>query len=198
MEVVDNTHTQRLTPVAARPGPPLQNSTLTKQVEVLNTDFGPAGISFVHRDTTHTVNETWALNNDDLGMKRALHRGSYRDLNVYFITQVDDYLGFSTYPKANVTEGSDAFHLDGCVILHETTPGGAETDYNLGRTTTHEVGHWFGLFHTFEGGCSGEGDHVDDTPAESGPADGCPTGKDSCPSSPGLDPVHNFMNYSWE
>ena len=73
------------------------------------------------------------------------------------------------------------------------------TGYNLGKTSVHEVGHWFGLLHTFQDNTcdAGDvGDYIDDTPQESVSTDGCPVGKDSCPSSPGNDPVHNFMDYS--
>jgi len=69
--------------------------------------------------------------------------------------------------------------------------------YINGGTLPHECGHYVGLIHTFQGGCFGNNDAVDDTPAMSEDAIySCNQSQDSCPDDEGLDPVTNYMNYS--
>ncbi|KAL4900063.1 hypothetical protein BDW74DRAFT_105678 [Aspergillus multicolor] len=194
---------------------------IATQLSYLQDAYSNATISYRLEGVTRQVNDKWARNEDELTMKQALRRGTYRTLNVYFQSDLQVPTGFETQtrhldlsdqlsssvlgfctlpdPSINSTSPRSSYVKDGCNVLARTMPGGSLTHYNRGGTAIHEIGHWNGLLHTFEGeSCSAdnEGDYIDDTPQESIPTDGCPIRKDSCPDSPGTDPVHNFMDYS--
>ncbi|KAJ7671049.1 hypothetical protein B0H17DRAFT_1141689 [Mycena rosella] len=160
--------------------------------------------------TTRTVNVDWFNNagpstSQQTAMK-ASRQGGKGDLNVYSVGFVSGsgagLLGYSTFPSSYSGAPKD----DGIIILFSSVSGGSTAGYNLGRTLTHESGHWLGLYLTFLGDCAGSGtapasDYVADTPAESSAASGCPSGRDTCTgtSFPGADPVTslaNFMDYS--
>ncbi|KAG5979658.1 hypothetical protein E4U55_004912 [Claviceps digitariae] len=177
-------------------------TTVDKQMAVLRETYASTGVSFIHKNTSWTVDPSWSVDGDEEAMKRNLRRGSYRDLNLYFLKELTGppgTLGYCNFPAAGVVPASRMFYLDGCNLHVGSVPGGPIPGFNLGKTATHEVGHWLGLMHTFEGdNCHGAGDHVDDTPAQASSSQGCPVGRDSCPDVPGLDPIHNYMDYSSE
>ena len=174
-------------------------SQITSQLNVLNAAYGPWGWSFTLISTDTTTNNSWAAatpgTTAETQMKNALRRGTAKDLNIYSSNPGQGLLGWATFPS----DYAGSPKLDGVVILYSSVPGGTAAPYNLGDTGTHEVGHWMGLYHTFQGGCAASttngGDLVADTPAEKSAAFGCPTGRDTC-SSAGLDPTTNFMDYT--
>ena len=174
------------------------------QIRVLDATFGgfeggyATGFDFTLAGVTRTVNADWfyASISGERPMKRALHQGGDNALNMY-LTTAGPYLGWAYLP--DIVRHGNAY-LDGIVIDWESLKGASNTyagRYDQGETATHEVGHWLNLEHTFFGGCNRHGDFVDDTPPELTPTAGCPAGKDTC-SDPGLDPIHNYMDYSYD
>ncbi|KAI9680508.1 MAG: hypothetical protein M1817_003948 [Caeruleum heppii] len=178
----------------------ISSSQVAAQLERMNTAYGASGVSFNLISTDRTINNAWSTGNSNGPMKRALRKGSYNDLNVYFLSDLGGgLLGQCTFPTNSATPGSAAFIDDGCLVASGTVPGGNISNYDGGSTAVHEAGHWFGLFHVFQGqACTGSGDFVSDTPLQRTPTSGCPASKDSCPNSAGADSINNYMDYSYD
>jgi hypothetical protein len=185
----------------------LTTKQINDQIRVLNVTFAggeggvDTGFSFKLAGVTRTDNADWFYANpggvNEHSMKQALRQGGPEALNLYSTT-AGAYLGWAYLPEI-LTKPGQAY-LDGVVIDWESMLGTSTTyagRFDQGETATHEVGHWLNLEHTFYGGCNAKGDFVDDTPAQKTPTSGCPEGKDTC-SAPGLDPIHNYMDYSFD
>jgi len=113
-------------------------------------------------------------------------------LNIWVCTLAGGILGYAQFPGGPPK-------TDGVVILNTAfgTKGTASAPFNLGRTTTHEVGHWLNLRHIWGDteDCSG-GDLVADTPNALTPNFGTPTFPHvSCSNGPNGDMFVNYMDY---
>ncbi|KFY91169.1 hypothetical protein V500_04796 [Pseudogymnoascus sp. VKM F-4518 (FW-2643)] len=164
---------------------------IQRQTQVLNNAFGFIGISFRLAGVDRTIHPAWSNGDNERDMKNALRKGDATTLNIYLVSKLGGKTGDTPPPWDYQSNPA----MDGCSILHTTMPGGSNPSYNKGITLVHEVGHWLGLYHTFEGGCTAPGDYVDDTPFQATASLGCQAGRDSCPQ-PGVDPIHNYMDTS--
>lgn len=128
--------------------------------------------------------------------KRQYHRGGRDDLNIYLNEASDgsggELLGWAKFPWEAGTQP----RLDGVNVHPESLPNRKLAPYNQGDTLTHEVGHWLGLMHAFEGGCQ-DLDGVRDTTAQRA-LSGCPAHSDTCTGRAGADQPWNYMQYTFD
>ncbi|HLU68036.1 MAG TPA: pre-peptidase C-terminal domain-containing protein [Kofleriaceae bacterium] len=193
---------------------------LHSQIDVLNEDFqalagtaggggSPGAIRFQLATVDPAGNPTTGIEyhtNDDWftdpgpgaanSMKNALAWDTTRYFNIY-TNDASGALGYATFPSQSAGSVQDGVVLLWTSVGRDAPQGGI---YDQGRTGTHEVGHYLGLFHTFQSGCGsssnpyGTGDLIADTVAHSGPDYECQAASSSCGG--GLRPIENYMNYT--
>jgi hypothetical protein len=172
---------------------------IANQITVLNSTFGggessaaaDTGFTFTLAGVDRFKNSQWHADRQSATYRAQTRLGGKNALNIWLVDF--KYLGIATFPWDYTKSPA----IDGIRVQYSSLPGGSIPNFNLGETATHEAGHWLGLYHTFQGGCTATNDEVADTPAQSSPTSGCPTGRDSC-ALPGLDPIHNYMDYSYD
>ena len=167
------------------------NRQISRQIAVLNSDYAGTGFSFKLAGIRRYKNNAWHQDMQSAHYRTVTRRGGARALNVWLVDF--SYLGIATFPWDYAKKRG----VDGIRVQYNSLPGGNIIHYNEGGTVSHETGHWLGLFHTFQGGCTNLNDQVVDTPAQASPTSGCPPTRDSCPLN-GADPIHNYMDYSWD
>ncbi|RZU00636.1 zinc metalloprotease [Rivibacter subsaxonicus] len=204
----------------------IADSQVQSQIEVLTNDFrkrnadlnripaafqplsGDARVEFALATTdpagnasngiTRTQTNVNAFSDDDAvkhaasGGADAWPPGQY--LNMWVCQLGGGLLGYAQFPGG-------AADTDGVVVLHSAfgTNGTAAAPFNLGRTATHEVGHWLNLRHIWGddgGGCNGD-DFVTDTPNQADANTGKPAFPlISCHNGPNGDMFMNYMDYT--
>lgn len=197
----------------------ISDAQIASQIAVLNEDFTntnadrtkvpthfqdeqtDAGIRFVLKQTIRKASSkrSWSTNDD---MKFASKGGSnavdpQNNLNMWVVNKMTAYgstiLGYAQFPGGN-------WATDGVVIGHNYfgRTGKVSAPYNLGRTATHEVGHWLNLRHIWGDATCGT-DYVDDTPFHNTSNGGCPAAdhKSTCSGQP-LEMWMNYMDYTYD
>lgn len=176
----------------------ISDETINKQITTLNDAYTGTGIQFSLAEITRTRNIKWFRGCLEKPVfekiyKRQLAVDPAHNLNVY-TCQAENLLGFASFPDAYAEDS----YMHGIVLNHTTLPGNP-LPFGLGDTAVHEIGHYFGLYHTFletQTSCNIDNDLVDDTAIERSPARGCPTKRDTCVTKLDKDPITNYMDYT--
>jgi hypothetical protein len=206
----------------------ISNVQIESQISVLNEDFNTPDLQLAgkpsfefylaQRDPTGQctdgiTRQFSALTFHDFAtqegaLKALVHWPPERYLNIWVVRDIRNsnagttrVLGYARFP-------GDQRSLDGIVMAHTAfgRTGTATPPYNLGKTCSHEVGHWLALYHTFEDGCAGTrpsdcataGDRLCDTPPQADPQFSCPLlPRNTCTEAPidRADLPDNLMDY---
>ena len=166
------------------------------RIEFVMADKDPNGAATTGITRTQTASDSFS---DDDKVKSAATGGANawpRDkyMNLWVCQLGNGLLGYAQFPGG-------AAATDGVVILHSGfgTVGTAAVPFNLGRSATHEIGHWLNLRHIWGddgGGCNGD-DFINDTPNQADHNFGKPAFPHlSCNNGPNGDLFMNYMDYT--
>ena len=172
----------------------IPQSQIDAQISYMNQRYAGSGFTFSLASVDRTTSRKWFTmtpGGQETNAKNSLAIDPLHRFNVYTCKPGQNLLGWATFPWSY----AESSKLHGVVFHYGSVPGGYLAPYNLGGTLAHEAGHYLGLYHTFQGGCTAPGDQIDDTPFEASAAFGCPNGRDTC-VQPGQDPIHNYMDYT--
>lgn len=180
------------------------------EIEFALAKRDPSGVLSNGINHVNLGQESWSTTDIDDIVKPQTQWNPDKYLNIWLVNlSRTDLLGYAQFPSTsglsglNTSEG--AASTDGVVIGYKFfgssdyfANGTYASNYDKGRTTSHEVGHWLGLRHIWgDGGCDVD-DFCTDTPNAGQQNEGCPTNIDSCPNSPGMDMVENYMDYTFD
>jgi len=155
---------------------------------------GNATTGIIRRQTTTS---SFSSNNNvkftSSGGSNAWPASSY--LNIWVCNLGGGLLGYAQFPGGSAS-------TDGVVVLYSSVGSpsvpGTATPYHLGRTATHEVGHWLNLRHIWGDSYCGN-DQVSDTPTQQTSNGGCPSFPHvTCSNGPNGDMFMNYMDYTYD
>lgn len=158
------------------------------------------GVNRVNRNNQGFTSPPFSTNYINGVIKPATFWDPNQYLNIWVLNISGNILGYAQFPVQSGLSGlptTGSASTDGVVVGYRYFGRGnfsqLSPPFHLGRTATHEVGHWLGLRHIWgDGGC-GVDDFCNDTPLSDAPNYGCQTSASSCGSS---DMVENYMDYS--
>ena len=176
------------------------------EIEFVLAQRDPEGLATNGITRTDCQRSTWFLA-DNYTLKTLSNWPSADYLNIWVAALGDGFLGYAQFPVSNIgglETASNSAITDGIVVDYQAfgsvdkyPPADLDSRYNLGRTTTHEVGHYLGLRHIWgDGGC-GADDFCADTPRAStdhgGLSDCGFPGPNTCSSD---DMFQNYMDFT--
>jgi hypothetical protein len=180
------------------------DAAVDQEVNRINQHFSSTPFRFVRPRVIRTQNNEWAnarINNDRVrdDIVASLRVGGPDVANI-FVTDgtCQTTGGYATFPFDHGFFPTNQYSMEDYVFICSTYIGKLNNEFHH-TIITHELGHWLGLYHTYDGeSCdsSNLNDEVDDTPQHKDPTynDGCGSSPNTCPKLSGRDPVNNFMN----